>query len=251
MLLPILVGDEAFGAVAIWPPGGREPMGAALAELMEALDNAGPRLARALEADKRTAQASSDRLTGLANRRRFDELIAEVEPGAPGRGADLRRPRSLQAPQRHASAIRPATRPWCTSPGSSRGRSAAGTSRPGSAGRSSPSGCPRADLEVGMPDRRADPDQARNDAVGMERPTWPLSASFGVAACPETEPEPREPAGAGRRGPLRAKNSGRNRVEKAGGRRPVSGDEGQSPAPADRPGRAIFESPGGDWLRRV
>ena len=46
VLYPILVGDEAFGAVAIWPPGGREPIGAALAELSEALANAGPRLAR-------------------------------------------------------------------------------------------------------------------------------------------------------------------------------------------------------------
>ena len=53
MLLPILVGDEAVGAVAIWPPGGREPIGAARAELMEALAMRGPRLARALEADKR------------------------------------------------------------------------------------------------------------------------------------------------------------------------------------------------------
>ena len=58
--------------MAIWPPGGREPIGAALAELMEALANAGPRLARALEADKRQPHATSDRLTGLANRRRFE-----------------------------------------------------------------------------------------------------------------------------------------------------------------------------------
>ena len=50
------------------------------AELTEAVASAGPRLARALEADQRSAHASSDRLTGLANRRKFDELVSQTEP---------------------------------------------------------------------------------------------------------------------------------------------------------------------------
>ena len=87
MLLPILVGDETFGAVAIWPPGGREPIGAALGELMEALANAGPRLAKARAADERKSHATSDRLTGLANRRKFEELINQVEPRGARAGA--------------------------------------------------------------------------------------------------------------------------------------------------------------------
>jgi hypothetical protein len=61
MLLPILVGDEAFGAVAIWPQGGREPIGAALAELPEAIANAGPGPRAPL---RRTPPTPSDRPTG-------------------------------------------------------------------------------------------------------------------------------------------------------------------------------------------
>ena len=104
LLLPITVGARPFGAVAIWPPGGREPVGAALAELAEALVNAGPRMARALEADKRTAHATSDR----AHRPGQPAEVRRADrPGGRGvraRGAGLRRPRPLQGPQRHAGA---------------------------------------------------------------------------------------------------------------------------------------------------
>ena len=40
---------------------------------MEALDNAAPRIARALEADRHKRAATIDPLTGLHNRRGFEE----------------------------------------------------------------------------------------------------------------------------------------------------------------------------------
>ncbi|MEO7137389.1 MAG: GGDEF domain-containing protein, partial [Gemmatimonadales bacterium] len=75
LLLPMIRDLESIGGVAIWLTGGREPVGAARAELMEALDNAAPRIARALLADQTKRAATIDPLTGLHNRRGFDETF--------------------------------------------------------------------------------------------------------------------------------------------------------------------------------
>lgn len=216
MLLPILVGDEAFGAVAIWPPGGREPIGAALAELTEALANAGPRLSRALEGDQRSAHASSDRLTGLANRRKFDELVAQAEPRGPREGAlvyaDLDRFKllndTLGHPAGDAALIHFA-------------RIIQGQVRTGDiaariGGEEFAIWLPKADLEVGtrIAERiRIKLGTTRWDWHGR---AWPLSASFGVAACPETGRALKFLPAQADAALYVAKNSGRNRVERAG-----------------------------------
>jgi len=46
--------------------------------------------------------------------------------------------------------------------------------------------------------------------------TWPLSASFGVAACPETGPTLKALPAQADAALYVAKNAGRNRVERAG-----------------------------------
>jgi diguanylate cyclase (GGDEF)-like protein len=217
MLYPILVGHEAFGAVAIWPPGGREPIGAVLAELTEALANAGPRLARALEADQRSAHATSDRLTGLANRRKFDELVGQAEPRGPREGAlvyaDLDRFKllndTLGHPAGDAALIHFA-------------RIIQGQVRTGDiaariGGEEFAIWLPKADLEVGS--RIAERIRIKLGTTPWDwlgRP-WPLSASFGVAACPETGRALKHLPAQADAALYVAKNSGRNRVERAGG----------------------------------
>lgn len=216
LLLPILVGDEAFGAVAIWPPGGREPIGAALAELTEALSNAGPRLARALEADKRAADATSDRLTGLANRRKFDELIGLAEPRGPRTGAlvytDLDRFKLLNDTLGHPAGDAALVHFSRIIQSQIRGGDLA--ARIG--GEEFAIWLPKADLPTGA--RIAERIRIRLGTTPWDwnGRSWPLSASFGVAACPETGPSLKTLPAQADAALYVAKNSGRNRVERAG-----------------------------------
>jgi len=216
MVLPILVGDQAFGAVAIWPPGGREPIGAALAELMEALAHAGPRLARALEADQRMTHASSDRLTGLANRRKFDELVAQAEPRGPRQGAliyaDLDRFKllndTLGHPAGDAALIHFAR--------IIQGQIRAGDVAARIGGEEFAIWLPKSELDVGV--RIAERIRIKLGTTPWDwnGRAWPLSASFGVAACPETGQTLKSLPPQADAALYVAKNSGRNRVERAG-----------------------------------
>jgi diguanylate cyclase (GGDEF)-like protein len=216
MLLPILVGDEALGAVAIWPQGGREPIGAALAELSEAISNAGPRLARALEADKRTANAASDRLTGLANRRKFDELVGQAEPRGPRLGAlvytDLDRFKLLNDTLGHPAGDAALVHFSRIIESQIRGGDLA--ARIG--GEEFAIWLPKADLDTGA--RIAERIRVRlgTTAWDWNGRVWPLSASFGVAACPETGATLKQLPAQADAALYVAKNSGRNRVERAG-----------------------------------
>ena len=58
----------AAGAVALWTPDGHEPTGQAFAELRRSIEAAGPRLASALERRALAEAALRDPLTGLFNR---------------------------------------------------------------------------------------------------------------------------------------------------------------------------------------
>jgi len=67
-------GDRApLGAVALWTPGGGEPTGPALADFRRAIEAAGPRLQNAIERRDLAEAALRDPLTGLLNRLGFDE----------------------------------------------------------------------------------------------------------------------------------------------------------------------------------
>jgi diguanylate cyclase (GGDEF)-like protein len=215
-VLPILVGDVAFGAVAVWPPDGREPVGAALAELLEALTNAGPRLARALEGYERSVRANSDRLTGLLNRRKLEEALSRTDPQGLRVGAlvyaDLdhfkRLNDTLGHPAGDAALIHFARILQ------SQVRSVEVAARIG--GEEFAVWLPQADLDLGV--RVAERIRAKLETTPWEwqGSPWRLTASFGVAACPETTRSLENLPAQADAALYAAKNRGRNRVERAG-----------------------------------
>ena len=215
LLVPIRVGSERdpTGAVAIHLLSGEDPRGAARAELMAALNNAGPRLAKALVGDRAKRQARSDPLTGLANRRGLEEAFGQL--GA-REGAliyvDYDHFKQLNDTLGHdagdaalghlARVIREQVR--------------AGDTAARIGGEEFAVWLPRASLELGM--RIAERIRIKLGTTPWDwhGRHWPLSASFGVAACPETNRSIENLPGQADAALYVAKKSGRNRVEAAG-----------------------------------
>ena len=213
LLVPMKRDHEPIGAVAIWLTGGREPVGAARVELNEALDNAAPRIYRALLADRQKRAATIDPLTGLHNRRGFDETfrLITAKEGALVY-ADFDRFKSLNDTLGHpagdaalmhfARIIREQIRSGDV---------------PGRIGGE--------EFAVWLPDTGLDLGARIAERIRLKLGTtpwdwrgrqWPLSASFGVAACPETSPSLDNLPAQADSALYVAKRSGRNRVEKAG-----------------------------------
>lgn len=78
IVLPIRSGEETVGAVACWTGEEGMPVGGVIAEVQEALRNAGPRIARARRFEELGSVAVTDPLTGLKNRRGLDEEMRRV-----------------------------------------------------------------------------------------------------------------------------------------------------------------------------
>lgn len=219
LLLPMKRDHEAIGAVAVWLSGGREPVGAARAELMEALDNAARRIARALLADQAKHAATVDPLTGLQNRSGFDETfrLFSIKEGTSAREgalvyADIDRFKNLNDTLGHpagdaalvhfARIIREQIRTDDVA------------ARIGGE-----------EFAVWLPDSGLDLGARIAERIRVKLGTtawdwrgrqWPLSASFGVAACPETSRSLDNLPAQADSALYVAKRSGRNRVEKAG-----------------------------------
>ena len=213
LLLPMKQDHRNVGAVAVWLTGGREPVGSARAELNEALDNAAPRIARALEADQHKRAASIDPLTGLHNRRGFDEtfrLITAKEGTLVY--ADLDRFKNLNDTLGHpagdaalvhfARIIREQIRSGDV-PGRIGGEEFA-------------IWLPETSMELGARIAERIRLKLGTTAWDWRGRQWPLSASFGVAACPETSSSLDNLPAQADSALYVAKRSGRNRVEKAG-----------------------------------
>jgi diguanylate cyclase (GGDEF)-like protein len=213
LLLAVKREHKPVGAVAVWLTSGREPVGAARAELMEALNNAAPRIARALEADQHKRAATIDPLTGLHNRRGFDEVfnLITAKEGAL-LYTDLDRFKNLNDTMGHpagdaalvhfARIIREQIR-TCDVAGRIGGE----------------------EFAVWLPETSLDLGGRIAERIRLKLGTtawdwrgrqWPLSASFGVAACPETSRSLDNLPAQADSALYVAKNSGRNRVEKAG-----------------------------------
>ena len=78
IIFPIRHFDETVGAVAFWTDDNGEPIGPVIAEVQEALRNAGPRMVRARMTEEAGSAAVTDPLTGLKNRRGLDEEMRKV-----------------------------------------------------------------------------------------------------------------------------------------------------------------------------
>jgi diguanylate cyclase (GGDEF)-like protein len=213
LLLPMTWDHGPVGAVAIWLTGGREPVGAARAELMEALRNAAPRIARALLADQHKREAAIDPLTGIHNRAGFEKLfsLVSVKEGALVY-ADLDRFKSLNDTLGHpagdaalvhfARVIREQV------------RSGDVPARIG--GEEFAIWLPKTGLEVGAGIAERIRIKLGTTSWDWRGRQWPLSASFGVAACPETSRSLDNLPAQADSALYVAKRSGRNRVERAG-----------------------------------
>jgi len=215
LLTPILIGSDRqpTGAVAIHLASGEEPAGLARAELVEALANAGPRLAKALAADQTGRQAKSDPLTGLANRRGFHDALSQIDVREGALiYADYDRFKQLNDTLGHdagdaalihlARVIREQIR--------------AGDTAARIGGEEFAIWLPRASLDLGM--RIAERIRIKLGTTPWDwnGRHWPLSASFGVAASPETNRSVENLPAQADAALYVAKNSGRNRVEAAG-----------------------------------
>jgi diguanylate cyclase (GGDEF)-like protein len=213
LLLPMKWDHGPVGAVAIWLTAGREPIGAARAELEEAVRNAASRIARALLADQHKREATVDPLTGVHNRNGFERLfsLVTVKEGALIY-ADIDRFKSLNDAMGHpagdaalvhfARIIREQIR--------------AGDVAGRIGGEEFAVWLPETGLELGARIAERIRLKLGTTAWDWRGRNWPLSASFGVASCPDTSRSLDNLPAQADAALYVAKRSGRNRVEKAG-----------------------------------
>ncbi|HEU5169313.1 MAG TPA: GGDEF domain-containing protein [Gemmatimonadales bacterium] len=214
LLVPIAVGSEPpVGAVAIHLPRGEEPFGPARAELVEAVTKAGPPLSRALEAERAKREATTDLLTSLPNRRTLQDRMRQhdVESGALIY-ADLDNFKQLNDTLGHAagdSALQHLARII-------REQVRGGDTPARIGGEEFAIWLPRASLELGMRIAERIRIKLGTTPWDWQGRHWPLTASFGVSACPETNDQVANLPAQADAALYVAKRSGRNRVEAAG-----------------------------------
>jgi diguanylate cyclase (GGDEF)-like protein len=212
LLVPLKKDLKPVGAVAIWLGTGREPTGAVRAEMMEAVHNAASRIDRALEADRHKRAATVDALTGLHNRRGFDEAFTLITAkGGTLVYSDLDRFKTLNDTLGHpagdaalvhfARIIREQIRS-----GDVAGRIG---------GEEFAVWLPETSLDLGLRIAERIRVKLGTMAWDWQGRSWPLSASFGVAACPETSTSLDNLPAQADSALYEAKRSGRNRVERA------------------------------------
>jgi diguanylate cyclase (GGDEF)-like protein len=182
---PIPWNGPRIGAIAVWTPSGGEPKGEALARFRGALDAAGPRLAAAIERRTLQERAVRDPLTGILNRRGLDERLRSIALG-PGAlvYADLDHFKNLNDALGHPAgdqALVHFTRLMLSAV-----RDVDLVARIG--GEEFALWLPGASLERG----RQVAERLRQGLAFSEwtwqGQRWRMTASFGVAACPETAP---------------------------------------------------------------
>lgn len=213
-LRQIRSAGEPVGAVALWPPGGREPVGAAAAELDAALEDAGPRLYRARKVDQHLGRAVGDLLTGLLNRRGLEEVM--TRQGADKTGAliyvDLDNFKRLNDTLGHPAGDAALAHFARIIRGQIRGVDSA--ARIG--GEEFALWLPGTELDAAVRIAERIRISLSTTAWGWQGRTWSMTASFGVASSPETSQSLANLAGQADAALYVAKHAGRNRVERAG-----------------------------------
>jgi diguanylate cyclase (GGDEF)-like protein len=212
IILPIKFGEDPVGAIAFWSAEEAEPVAPVMTEVKEAIRSAGIRFVRALRMERLSEEATVDPLTGIRNRRGLEEVLGRVgfQQGALVY-ADLDRFKQLNDTLGHPAGDAALVHFARLIHNEIRGGDTA--ARIG--GEEFAIWLPGASLSVGA--RIADHLRIRLGSTKWEwkGKTWPLSASFGVAACPETSRSHQNLASQADAALYLAKDKGRNRVEVA------------------------------------
>jgi len=212
IVMPIKSGDDPVGAVAFWSDDDGNPVGPVIAEVHEAMRNAGPRLLAALTMEDLNEQAVIDPLTGLRNRRGLEETMNRL---GTAQGSlvycDLDKFKLLNDTLGHPAGDAALVHFARLVHDQIRGGDTA--ARIG--GEEFAIWLPGATLAYGV--RIADRIRIKLGTTpwDWQGRTWPMSASFGVAAVPETTRSVQNLAAQADAALLTAKREGRNRVEAA------------------------------------
>ncbi len=216
LILPIRSGEElsgeVVGAVAFWPEDDSAPVGPVIAEVQEAMRNAGPRIVRALEFEAKDVTAMSDPLTGLKNRRALEDLMGRMGvQQASLIYCDIDKFKTLNDALGHPAGD--AALVHFSRLLSDQIRGADTAARIG--GEEFAVWLPGATLAYGA--RIADRIRIKLGTTpwDWQGRQWPLSASFGVAAVPDTSRSIGNLAAQADAALMIAKRDGRNRVELA------------------------------------
>lgn len=214
LVLPIGVPDQPpVGAVIVWPPGRAELPAPVRSGIQSVVQGVAPRLAEAVTRLELMDQAQRDPLTGLRNRRGLTEAMAHVdlEQGVL-MVLDLDRFKVLNDTLGHPA-------------GDAALKAVAGILEDVVRDSDVAARVGGEEFAVWMPggglaDGQAAAERIRAEVAGAEWSwqgrRWPLSASLGVAAWPETSRSRDNLMAQADAALYRAKAGGRNRVEVAG-----------------------------------
>lgn len=212
-VVPIGPDSNRQGAVIVWPPYGRELTGQVLVDITDAIRSIETAMGTAREIHQLRQNAKTDALTGLKNRRGLEEELTKLgsEHGAliyadldkfKGLNDALGHPAGDAALAHFAGIIRDHVRATDTA------------ARIGGE-----------EFAVWLPgatvDRGVEIAERIRQSLGYrpwiwQQHQWPLTASFGVAGCPETSRSRQNLPAQADAALYQAKNGGRNKVATAG-----------------------------------